>query len=172
MVDRKCSDGMGLLLVLATVGLGGGCETGVAPLAGSGAGAPVPATADDESLVRVSFVNETDTVVETQFYVLPQGAGATVDQLMLPNNLVTEGVGVAGTGLLIPLTADHIEVACEDGLTLGVAGGRFLDPDTGEERGRGPARVVQQGLVFDCGAEIVFTYKAQGGGYTVVVDHQ
>ena len=53
---------------------------------------------------------------------------------------------------------------------MGVAGGVFLDAELGTELGVGTPRVVQEGLVFDCGAVITFTYKIEGARYTAVVD--
>jgi hypothetical protein len=177
MLKRNCFLGMGLAVCAAAGLIGSGCNVaGAGPATvggGDGPGAEAPRSAGqvDPSMIRVVFVNETGAVVDTQFYVSANAGGDDADSLFVPANRVTDRIGVAGTGLLIPLVSDRLELVCATGMQLGVDGGRFLDRDTGEELGVGTRRVVEQGLVFDCGAEIVFTYKSVGEDFTVAVDH-
>jgi len=152
-----------------------GCTATVRPGGGSDAGAdgtdhpPVDPPADATTVV-VQLVNETTVVVETQFYAAANLTNPSPADLFVPENLMTNGVGVASTGLLIPRTADDVEIPCTQNLVLGVAGGRFLDPDLGTEIGQGTRRIVPAGWVFDCGAVIVFTYKGESIGYSVDVN--
>ncbi len=125
-----------------------------------------------DASVLVRFVNETDVVVEAQFHATFDDIGGSVESLFVPAYLVVDDIGVAGTGLLIPKSADTIKWHCSDGLIVGVAGGRFLDPNSGAELGTGTPRILQQGLVFDCGATITFTYQQTGYGFTVSVSHE
>ncbi len=129
-------------------------------------------TVPGDASVLVRFMNETNAVVEAQFHATLDAIGGSAESLFVPQNLVTDDIGVAGTGLLIPRSADTIEWHCSDGLVVGVAGGRFLDPDSGAELGAGTSRIIQQGLVFDCGAAITFTYQETGYGFTVSVSHE
>lgn len=167
-----------LRLLPAVFPIVAGCAAGPSPLAATGSSAqpdvdsPSVAPPADDSVVAVLFVNETTAVVETRFYATNDPIEPTADALFVPANLFTEDVGVAGLGLLDRESFDAIEFRCTENLVLGVAGGVFLDPDLGTELGEGTPRIVQEGLVFDCGAVITFTYKAEGDGYTVVVDHE
>ena len=161
-----------LLSVLAVIG---GCRATVTPGDGSGSGgdgsnAPPVEPPADATTVVVQLVNETTAVVETQFYAAANLTNPSPADLFVPENLMTNGVGVASTGLLIPRTADDVEIPCTQNLVLGVAGGRFLDPDLGTEIGQGTRRIVPAGWVFDCGAVIVFTYKGESIGYSVDVN--
>jgi len=69
----------------------------------------------------------------------------------------------------VPQSTDSVEVPCVDGMVVATTGGVFRDPDTGEELGTGNQRILQQGLVFDCEAEITFVYRLEGDVYEVVV---
>jgi len=165
-----------LRLLVAACPFVAGCATGPYLLDGNGSSTeeegdlPSAVLPPDKSVVDVQFVNETAAVVETQFYATNDPVEPTAEALFVPANLFMEDVGVAGLGLLNPESFDAIAFECTENLVLGVAGGAFLDPDLGTELGVGPPRIVQEGLVFDCGAMVTFTYKIEGDGYTVVVD--
>jgi len=156
-----------------------GCAAGPAPEGAQGpptgdnsAGENNNSTVPGEASVLVRFVNETDVVVEVQFHATLDDIGGSADALFVPQYLVIQDIGVAGTGLLIPKSADTIKWPCTDGLIVGVAGGQFLDPNSGAELGTGPARIIQQGLVFDCGATITFRYQETDAGFSVAVSHE
>ncbi|MBN1513003.1 MAG: hypothetical protein JXB13_13390 [Phycisphaerae bacterium] len=169
----------GLAGVFAIIAALTGCAAGPAPEGAQGPptngntpGENTNSSLPGDASVLVRFVNETNSVVEVQFHATLDDIGSSEESLFAPQYLVIDGIGVAGTGLLIPRSADTIEWHCSDGLVIGVAGGRFLDPDSGAELGTGTPRMVQQGLVFDCGATITFTYQETGYGYTVSVSHE
>ena len=179
MNARKFFIGNGLLIILAVVVGVAGCT--VAPrgatddAADEGTETPAPTPVGggaDLNTVLVRFVNATSAVVETQFYTTNDPVENVPDDLFQPANLITVGVGVAGRGLLIPLSADTIEIPCTEDLLLGTTGGRFQDPDLGTELGTGPARWLEEGAVFDCGASIEFTYAEEGDEFTVDVTHE
>jgi hypothetical protein len=166
-----------MILGLACGVLALGCATTATPSADAEPGTePDPQTpsgdpASDDNRVSVVLVNETQNVIDAQLYATSEPIDPDPEFLFVPEFALTDNVGVAGTGLLIPLSADTIQIDCAPDLLIGVNGGRFLDRDTGEELGTGSIRVVQQGLVFDCGATITFTYKESERQYSVIVDH-
>jgi hypothetical protein len=123
---------------------------------------------DDTVILRIQ--NSTRAAVRPQIYVGTNGADATADNLFVPENIYTNGVGLAGSGLMAPVSADDVEVPCFADLVIGTPGGEFLDDETGESLGSGPRRILQQGLVFDCGAEITLTFRETEDGYTTTVE--
>ncbi|MCB9866444.1 MAG: hypothetical protein H6816_07405 [Phycisphaerales bacterium] len=119
--------------------------------------------------VAIRFANLTDLAVLADVYVSTNGADLSPDALFVSDNLLMDGVGLASTGVLVPQSTDSVEVPCVDGMVVATTGGVFRDPDTGEELGTGNQRILQQGLVFDCEAEITFVYRLEGDVYEVVV---
>ena len=71
--------------------------------------------------------------------------------------------------MLVPNSTDSVQVACVADMLVATTGGVFRDPDSGEDLGTGPERILQEGLVFDCGAEITFVYRMVDDEFTVVV---
>lgn len=128
----------------------------------NGAGQPPP-----EKIVTVQLANLTDAAVETSLYVSTNALADPATELFVPKNLFTKRVGVAATGLIPPLDVDTVEIECGDELTIGTSDARFLDQETGDELGQGNRRIIQLGLVFDCGDAITFIYDRENGAYFV-----
>jgi len=117
--------------------------------------------------VLVAFVNLTSVDVDTEFYASNEEMADVEAELFVPANRIQVGIGVAGTGILLSGTDDSIEVPCTDDLVLGTTGGTFKDPDLGTSLGTGDVRILSEGLVFDCGATLTFTYSEDNGVFTV-----
>lgn len=118
-------------------------------------------------IVTVNLANLTNAAVETSLYVSTNALAAPLTDLFVPQNLYTKRVGVAATGLIPPLDVDSVDIECGDELTIGTSDALFLDQETGDELGQGNRRIVQLGLVFDCGDEITFVYDREDGEYLV-----
>ena len=135
--------------------------------------APPPSNQPTEptasSSVRVVLINATEAALETEFFVSSSPLTDPATDLFSGANLFITGIGLAGTGLLAPGEADSADVPCTDDLTIGTRGGKFLDAETGDDLGTGTTRVLQAGLVFDCGDDISFAYRLDGDQYTVEV---
>ena len=113
----------------------------------------------NEDTVRVRFRNLTRTeAVNVEFHVSNTALDDLPDDLFVDEHLVTESIGVAGTGIIEPQTDDEIDLPCTDGLTLGTSGGVFLDNDTGQERGVGTARWVQESPLGLCGSIVTMWF--------------
>lgn len=125
---------------------------------GGGTGGPPP----PEAFIALSLVNLTNTTVVAELYVSTNALANPAEDLFDDDNLFTDRVGIAATGLLAPLSSDDVEIPCTPDLVVGTAGGRFLDNETGELLGTGSQRVLQQGLVFDCGARVTLLYRSLG----------
>lgn len=119
--------------------------------------------------IAIRFANSTDLAVLADVYVSTNGADLTPEVIFAPANQLTDGVGLASTGVLVPDSTDAVEIPCSAGMVVATTGGVFRDPDTGEELGTGTQRILQEGFVFDCEAEITFVYREVDGEYTVVV---
>ena len=117
--------------------------------------------------VLVAFVNLTSVDVDTEFYASNEEMTDVEAELFVPANRIQVGIGVAGTGILLSGTDDSIEVPCTDDLVLGTTGGTFKDPDLGTSLGTGDVRILTEGLVFDCGDTLTFTYSEDNGEFTV-----
>ena len=133
-----------------------------------GGDAEPPATIPDP-IITLHLANRTDFVVEPQIFVSTNGPGATAETLFVESNGFTEGIGLAASGLMAPDSVDVAEVKCVEGLVIGTTGGRFLDAETGDELGIGLLRILQEGLVFDCGAEIALIFRLENGEFTTSV---
>ena len=133
---------------------GNGDETGTNPLP------------DDQQIVALRLANLTDAAVDVEIYVSTNGEHNTAETLFVEENLYTDGIGLAATGLLAPESADSVEIDCTEGMVIGTTGGTFYDVETGDELGVGSARILQHGLVFDCAARITLVFREENGEYT------
>jgi hypothetical protein len=125
---------------------------------GGGNGGPPP----PEEFIALNLVNLTTATVEAEVFVSTNALENPTEDLFVSENEFTDMVGIAATGLLAPLSSDDVEIPCTADLVVGTAGGRFLDNETGELLGTGTQRVLQQGLVFDCGARVTLLYRSEG----------
>lgn len=113
--------------------------------------------------------NLTSVAVDAEIYISTNGPGISAEELFVAENKFTDGIGLASSGVMEPTSDDRVEIPCADGLVIGTAGGRFLDPDTGDELGSGPPRILQEGLVFDCEATLTLVFRVEDGDFTVAV---
>ena len=144
------------------VAMAPGCSLDLLGLVNGFSGAQSPAdTGASEGMVKIRFRNLLILeAVDVQFYVADTALSNLPDDLFLPENLVTASIGVAGTGIVQPQKDDVIELPCTDNLTIGTQGGRFTDNETGEPRGTGAPRWVQEGPVELCGSIVSFEFSA------------
>lgn len=118
-----------------------------------------------QKTVTVDFWNlSTAEAVDVEFFAANEPLAMVPDDLLVPAHRVTASIGVAGTGILEPGNRDSIEFPCTDALTIGTAGGRFLDNETGEFIGAGTPRWVQEQPLGLCGSTVtlIFTSNANG----------
>jgi hypothetical protein len=157
------------LLAIAAIFFHPGCTLSVGPgNGGTGSNTNRNEGSPGDDQLRVKFRNLLSNVdVDTQFFATNQVLADPANDLFVPANLIQVGIGAAGTGILLADTDDQIDVPCTDHLTIGTEGGAFRNPDTGAILGNGDQRVLQVGLIFDCGDTITFTYSSQDGQYTV-----
>lgn len=119
---------------------------------------------NDEVLVR--FVNlSTDEAVEVQFHGSNAALGTLPDDLFAAENLVTRGIGLAGSGILAPRTADQILFPCTTELVIGTLGGSFVDAQTGDARGEGQVRWAEDSPLGLCGSYVTFEYAPEGNEF-------
>jgi hypothetical protein len=154
-----CTDEAILGLLLdedATVGAGTGTASDNA------ASEPLP-----EAQVAVRFANTTlNEAVNVQFYASSNILEQVPDDLFAdPENLVTANLGVAGTGLIEPGEKDEITLDCDENLIFGTLGGLFLDNESGDERGNGERRWVEQRALGVCGGTVTFMFTQEGESY-------
>ena len=117
-------------------------------------------------VVTVRFQNFTlDDAVDVEFFATNDILEMLPDELFAPENHISTSIGVAGTGILQPLTADTIELPCTESTTVGTMGGSFVDNETGEPTGLGVARWAQEGPLGLCGATVTFSYSGGDGEY-------
>jgi len=127
-----------------------------------------PQPAPDQGIV-LRLANLTDAAVDTELFMTTNATSNAMAELFVEENRLIDGVGIAATGLLAPLSSDEIALPCTEELTIGTSGGRFLDQETGEVLGTGTVRILQRGLVLDCGDEISLLYHRDGETYAVDV---
>ena len=119
------------------------------------------AAGDDTVLVVFRNLSSTDAV-QVDFHAA-SGITNVPDDLFVSENLITQDIGVAGTGIVQPLQFDFLrEFPCTGDLLLGTSGGRFLDNETGELRGTGQPRWVEASAVGFCGGAVTFTFVSDG----------
>jgi hypothetical protein len=154
-------------LILALAG-GSGCEITV-PADGNTNENSSPEQPLPDQGVLLRLANLTDLAVETGIHISSNGAAATTETLFVPELLVTEGVGLAATGVMAPQTTDVVNLDCGTDMVVGTTGGLFRDVETGEMIGSGTPRILQEGLVFDCGATITLVYREEESAFSVTV---
>ncbi len=121
----------------------------------------------DETVVRVRFWNLTGSeAVDVEFFATNQPLVHLPDDLFVAANRITASVGVAGTGIIQPVSQDTIEFPCSPALTIGTAGGSFIDNETGELHGMGTARWAQEGPLGLCGGTVTFLFLTQEDQFT------
>jgi len=163
------------LVVLATVAsaaLGLGCPIDLAAIDSLDDQTDEPAPSQDPTprTVTVHFRNlAVEDAVDVQFHVSNDPVDALPDGLFVAHNAVATGIGIAGTGILEPLREDSLELPCADGLVLGTAGGAFLDNESGELRGSGAARWVEDAPIGLCGRSVLFEFVNEFGTFTTRV---
>jgi len=120
----------------------------------------------EDRIVTVRFKNFTlEEAVDVEFFATNFLISTLPEGLFQDNNRFTASVGIAGTGIVEPLSQDIIEYPCTDNLTLGTLGGRFVDNETGELQGIGHPRWAQQGPLSLCGSVVTFEYLRNGSEF-------
>jgi hypothetical protein len=120
--------------------------------------------------VIVRFRNFTvNDAVNVEFYATNRPLLSVPGDLFLEENLVTESIGVAGTGIVQPQTEDTIAFPCGANLTLGTAGGSFSDNESGEPRGLGIPRWAQEGPLALCGSVVTFEFSGNGTDFVTIL---
>lgn len=107
----------------------------------------------------------TAEAVRTQFYASTEPLGTIPDDLFVEENLVTANIGLAGSGLLEPLSEDSIALTCTGDITVGTLGGEVLDPESGEVLGQGEMRWVEEAPLGLCGGVVTINYIQDEDGY-------
>lgn len=120
--------------------------------------------------VTLRFRNFTASeAVDVEFFAAEVAPANLPDGLFVEQHRVTASLGVAGTGIVQPLREDVITLPCTPSLTVGVLGGRFLDNETGEFRGTGAQRWLQEGPLSLCGSTVTFEFSGAGDTFTTTV---
>ena len=132
---------------------------------------PTPSVTErPDDVVTLRFRNSTlDEAVDVEFYATNEPLANIPDDLFVPQNLVTASLGVAGTGIVTPLREDLITFPCSLDLTIGTLGGRFLDNETGEARGQGVRRWLEERPLGLCGTVVTFEYAGDDGVFTTIL---
>jgi hypothetical protein len=117
-----------------------------------------------EGFVQIRFRNLlVNEAVDVQFHVADTTLSNLPEDLFAAEHLMTASIGVAGTGIIQPQKLDIIELPCTENLTIGTQGGRFTDNESGEPRGTGTPRWIQEGPVALCGSIVTFEFAAGDG---------
>lgn len=128
-----------------------------------------------EETVLVVFRNLSGSqAVQVNFHATGEPLAVIPDDLFVPGNLYTTGVGVAGTGIVQPSQFDFVrDFPCSPSLILGTSGGDFLDNDTGEVLGASPPRWIEASAVGFCGGAVTFTFSSEDGEFftSISIDH-
>lgn len=123
-----------------------------------------------EESVTIRFRNLTaNEAIDVEFHASSQPLARLPDDLLVAENLVTYSIGVAGTGIIQPLTEDTIVYPCSPGLTIGTAGGSFMDSETGEPRGFGTPRWVEEGPLALCGGVVTFEFVGDDTDFSTIL---
>lgn len=143
-----------------------GCSITLDPPAGNpsddGAPGEVP---NAQAFVTVHFRNFAETdAVDVEFYMTDQPLAVVPDDLFVDAFRLRAGIGVAGTGIIEPLSEDVAEFPCGPGLLLGTAGGRFLDNESGDPQGFGTPRWAEEAALGFCGGAISLDFIKRGNG--------
>ena len=123
--------------------------------------------APEEVLVQFRNYAEAEAV-NVEFYATNEPLETVPEQLFHEANRVTNSIGVAGTGIVQPLRVDAITFPCTENLTLGTTGGTFSDNETGEVRGAGTRRWVQEGPLALCGHVVTFEFRPDGERFVTI----
>lgn len=125
--------------------------------------------APEEVLVRFHNFSESEAV-DVEFFATNDPLDMLPDDLFQEVNRVTASIGIAGTGIVTPRRADAVTLPCTEHLMLGTIGGSFSDNETGEARGVGIMRWVQEGPLALCGHTVTFKYSPDGEEFLTVVE--
>ena len=117
------------------------------------------------SVVLVVGQSRRFRIAEVEFYVEQEPIDNIPDDLFVAANLITRSIGVAGSGLIPPRSADEITLDCNADLIFGTRGGRFLDAESGDEVGAGEPRWVQEGPLGLCGAVVAIEFFRDGSEF-------
>lgn len=162
-------------LFVLTTGLSG-CGLDITRDMSLGLGDTVTQPADDlaqspepsATMVTVRFRNLALTeAVNVEYYATNTTLTTIPDDLFVAENLVTSSIGVAGTGILEPLSEDTLDFPCTSDLVLGSLGGSFLDNETGDLLGEGEPRWAQDSALELCGREVLFEFSSVAGEFSV-----
>lgn len=116
--------------------------------------------------VTIAFRNHATTdAVDVQFYASNAVLNDVALELFADVNKVQSNIGVAGTGIIEPGEGDVITLPCADDLTIGTAGGRFLDNETGAVRGQGVMRWAEERPLGLCGAVVRIDFSVTGANF-------
>jgi len=152
------------------VGILGGLLVGCSVdfTAGRPGGPSLPENVEDVVVIQIRnfAVNE---AVDVQFHATNDPVVVLPDELFVPENGLSSGIGVAGTGIIQPLDEDTINFPCTPDLTIGTSGGLFLDNDTGELKGVGQRRWLQDAPLSLCGRLVTFDFSGASGDFTTSV---
>lgn len=149
----------------------GGCTTNL-----NEAARPFDQQGDQTSrrVITIRFANLSEVdAVNVDFFVTYASLSVLPNDLFVPQNFYTNDIGVAGTGVLEPRVIDEIEIECTETMTIGTTGGRFLDNESGDHRGVGTSRWLQEGPLALCDGLVIFVYRNDESGFhtTVVVQN-
>lgn len=164
---HRASIGLTSLLVLASTACSVTAE--LSPPGTGDAGGSTTDRGGGDDVVTVTLRNLTDSeAVDVELHTTEEQLANIPTDLFDPDNnfLVVRNIGVGGSGRLAPGQIDTIELDCAPGLLLGTSGGTFVDNESGDERGRGDVRWVQEGAQFSCGATIIFEFAGDGGAFS------
>lgn len=157
-------------LALAVVVCLSGCGFEIEPGAGRIGDDPEPDAPAAGDVVTVRFrVFTAQEAVDVEFFATNDPLEVIPGDLFVPANAFSASVGLAGTGIVPPLSEDVILFPCSPTLTLGTTGGTFLDSETGEPRGTGVARWASEGPLGLCGAIVTFEFAGAEDARTTVL---
>ena len=167
-MDKPIRFSRGALAIMSALAmcLGTGCSIEFAQEAPRSVDDPPP----EEIVTTIRFRNYgAIEAVDVEFYAATTALADLPADLMVPDNRIQSSVGVAGTGIITPLSEDVIEYPCSADLTVGTAGGQFLDNETGAVLGVGQPRWAEEGPLNLCGHTITFEFYAEGGVYMTLL---
>ena len=149
--------------VLAGVVLSSGsCITVIdTPPPGNGGGNGNGGGGTTETL-RIVIINDSPWALDPQLFATSAALGDPEQMLFIGGNQVTTGIGFAGGGLVPGGETDEVTLDCEEAITIGTRGGRFLNPDTGTLIGAGEQRVAGIQISYECADVITLRYRADG----------
>jgi len=123
-------------------------------------------TSGRSNVVTVRFSNlTTQAAVNVGFFSMGDSSAVVPDELFTEENALTRDIGLAGTGILPPNVSDSVDIPCGTNLIIGTSGGAFVDPETGDELGKGTRRWASENPLGFCGAVVTFEYVSLGGSF-------